>query len=155
MMLTRSTTAWIYFLMVQLRVKLQPHVQEPFMSRIFLLPLNIFLTMLAGTALAQTQWTPSELSDLTIEKIKQQSIVYYQCLEGEIAGFKLAGNDSRDAANIILRNCEPELREIRAALMNAHVPAPGADRYLLRKRHQAARKVLQHMMYAKSRELSN
>jgi hypothetical protein len=125
------------------------------MSKIFLLPAIIFLTMLAGTARAQTQWTPSELSDPTIEKIKQQSIVYHQCLEGEIAGFNLPGNDSRDAANIILRKCEAELREIRTALTNANVPAPGADRYLLRKRHQAARKVLQYMMYAKSRELSN
>ncbi|RUM53458.1 MAG: hypothetical protein DSY87_03430 [Methylococcus sp.] len=141
--------------MVELRVKLQPPVQESFMSRIFLLSEIIFLTMLAGTARAQTQWIPSELSDPTIEKIKQQSIVYHQCLEGKIAGFNLVGTDSRDAANIILKKCEAELREIRTLLTNANVPAPGADRYLLRKRHQAARKVLQYMMYAKSRELSN
>jgi len=58
--------------------------------------------------------------------------------------------DPRNAANWVLKQCEAKLKPIGEALIAEKVPIEVTDRFILRKRHQAARKVLQMMMYAEA-----
>lgn len=99
---------------------------------------------------AEEEWNPSTLSDRTIEAIQQQTLVYQRCLERTMSTFSGTEFDSRHASNWVLKQCENQLDPIRNALLEEEVPVEIANRYLLRKRHQAARQVLQTMMFAES-----
>lgn len=101
---------------------------------------------------AEEEWTPSILPDQTIQTIQKQTQIYHQCLERHITTFNIKGIDSRDASNWILKQCENKLNPIRTALLDQKVPLAIANRYLIKKRHQAARKVLKYMMFAKSQQ---
>jgi hypothetical protein len=101
---------------------------------------------------AEDEWNPSTVSDRTIEVVQRQTLVYHQCLDRQIRTFDHPDFDSRNASNWILKQCENQLDPIRSALLEEHVPLAIANRYLLRKRHQAARQVLQAMMFAESQQ---
>ncbi len=104
----------------------------------------------ASNLQAEEQWQASTLSDETISKIKSETAEYHRCLGGEIKQFQQKRMDSRDAANLILKRCESKLLPIRETFLAENVEVAAVDRYLTRKRHQAARKVLQTMMFAAS-----
>ena len=99
---------------------------------------------------AEEQWQASTLSAETINKIQSETAEYHRCLGGEIKQFQQKRMDSRDAANLILKRCESKLLPIRETFLAENVEVAAANRYLKRKRHQAARKVLQTMMFAES-----
>ncbi|MGH8547540.1 MAG: hypothetical protein ACRERU_02845 [Methylococcales bacterium] len=121
---------------------------------------SLFLSIVLLSAVYQTtvqaddQWNPSTLSDWTIEAIQQQTLVYHQCLDRQVAAFNQRNFDSRKASNWILKQCENRLDPIRSALLAEKVPIEIANRYLLRKRHQAARQILEIMMFAESQQQS-
>ena len=122
------------------------------MRRSFILSVLLISAGFQVTLKAEDLWTPSTLSDRTIEVINQQTLVYHQCLDRQIATFNQPDFDSRDASNHVLKQCENRLDPIRDALLKEHVPREIADRYLLRKRHQAARQVLKYMIFAASQQ---
>ena len=118
---------------------------------------SILLSLLSfsvGTAAIaeKEEWNPSTLSEKTIEAIQQQTLVYHQCLDRELNGMRETIADSRDATNRVLKQCEALLDPIRDSLVAEKVPQEIATRYLLRKRHQAARQVLKFVMFAQSRQ---
>ena len=120
---------------------------------------SIFLSLFAFSVgsfaiAAAEEWNPSTLSDRTIESIQEQTLVYHQCLDRELNGIREKISDSRNATNRVLKQCEAQLDPIRDALVAEQVPTEIANRYLLRKRHQAARQVLKYMMFAQSRQES-
>lgn len=123
------------------------------MSKPLLVSFFVLLAAWNDAVSANEQWNRSILSDQTIQKINQQTTVYHQCLDRHIATFNLKSIDSRDASNWILKQCENRLDAIRTALLDEKVPVEIANRYLLKKRHQAARKVLKFMMFSKSRQI--
>ncbi len=98
------------------------------------------------------QWDSSRLTDQTIEAIQQQTLNYHRCLDRQMAAFNQKDFDSRTASNSVLKQCEDQLDPIRSSLLNEHVPIEIANRYLLRKRHEAARQVLKFMMFAESQQ---
>ncbi len=104
----------------------------------------------AGGLQAEEQWQASTLSAETIRKIQSETAKYHHCLGGEVKQFQQKRMDSRDAANLILKRCEAKLLPIRETFLAQNVEIAAVDRYLKRKRHQAARKVLQTMMFAES-----
>lgn len=115
----------------------------------------IALLIISGSSLpipllAEEQWQASTLSAESIHKIQTKTEAYHQCLHKEVSGFPLSAVDSRDATNAILKKCEPRLIPIRELLLLENVTPRVANRYLLSKRHQAARNVLKSMMYAES-----
>ena len=124
------------------------------MYRSLFVSVFLLLAVWNGVLSANERWNPSILSEQTIQKINQQTKVYHQCLDRQITTFNLKGIDSRDASNWILKQCENQLDPIRAALLNEKVPVEIANRYLLKKKHQAARKVLRFMMFAKSQQIT-
>ncbi|MGH8559905.1 MAG: hypothetical protein ACRESZ_21130 [Methylococcales bacterium] len=117
-----------------------------------------FLLMSAGcqtSVQAEDRWNPSVLSDRTIEAIQQQTVIYHQCLGRQVAAFDHKDFDSRHASNRVLTQCESELDPIRNALLAEKVPIEIANRYLLGKRHQAVRGILNEMMFVESQQKSN
>ena len=101
---------------------------------------------------AEEEWAASAFSEATIAKINQETAVYHRCLSDQLATFRINNADSRDATNLLLKKCEAQLVPVRDTLIATNVAPAIADRYLLRKRHQAARKVLQLVMYAESQQ---
>ncbi|MCI0654129.1 MAG: hypothetical protein L0Y39_06590 [Methylococcaceae bacterium] len=122
------------------------------MYRSLLLSIVLVSALCRTTVRAEDQWNPSALSDRTIEAIQRQTSVYHQCLERQLRTFDHNGFESRSASSWILKQCENQLDPIRKALLEEKVPIEVANRYLLRKRHQAARQVLQTLMFAESQQ---
>ena len=124
------------------------------MFRSFFLAALLITVPIPAVVNAEDQWNPSTLSNSTIEAIQKQTVVYHQCLDRQVAAFNETNFDSRDASNRVLKQCEDKLDPIRTALLEEKVPLEIANRYLLRKRHQAARQVLKYMMFAQSRQIT-
>jgi hypothetical protein len=144
----------LFFLDSTSRKIAAPDSVEDCMNKFRFLSLGLIFIGCQGTAGAEDQWSPSTLPSQTIRSIQQQTSVYHQCLGRQIAAFESKKFDSRNASNWILKQCEDQLNPIRSALLDEKVPIEIADRYLLRKRHQAAREVIKQMMFAESRQSS-
>ncbi len=94
------------------------------------------------------QWHSTTLSDTTIKNIQGAKYRYLHCI-GRETEKHLAGNmDSRAATDLILKQCEQPLANIREVFKQEKVPDGIADRYLKKTRTQTARKVLEQMMYS-------
>ncbi|MGR9107570.1 MAG: hypothetical protein ACU843_11630 [Gammaproteobacteria bacterium] len=122
------------------------------MRRLFFLSALLIVAGTGTLVAAEEQWNPSILSEGTIAEIQKQNLVYQKCLGQQVAAFHESDFDSREASNRVLKKCENELDPIRNALLKEKVPLEIANRYLLRKRHQAAREVLKYMMFAESQQ---
>jgi len=117
----------------------------------YLIGLILIVGFASATSLcAEEQWQTSTLSDEIIRKIQSETAEYHRCLGSEVKQFQQKRMDSRNAANLILKSCESKLLPIRETFLAQNVELAAANRYLMRKRHQAARKVLQSMMFAAS-----
>ena len=106
--------------------------------------------VVAGQAIAEEEWQASALSSESISKIQSETVEYHRCLGGEVSQMHDTQLDSRDATSLILKKCESKLIPIRAIFLSENVEVAAIDRFLMRKRHQAVRKVLQAMMFAES-----
>ncbi len=105
---------------------------------------------LAGQAIAAEEWQASALSRETINKVQSETVEYHRCLGGEISQMRNTQLDSRDATSLILKKCENKLIPIKETFLSENVEVATVNRFLMRKRHQAVRKVLQAMMFAQS-----
>ena len=122
---------------------------------------NLFLSLLlfAGTAFAndaKNEWHNTTLSDATIEKIQAAKYEYKKCVGGEMQKSAYQKQDSRNATEAIMKQCESVLSNIREIYTDAKVPEVIADRHLKQMRLQTTREALQGMMFSEaSRKAGN
>ncbi len=88
-------------------------------------------------------WQPSTLSEQTKETAMKASRDYFGCIDQELGKYRYRGGDSRYDTQALLRRCEKRLDPIRDAFASESVPDKITNRYMKRKRTQAARRVLQ------------
>ncbi len=91
----------------------------------------------------QQAWRPSTLSAKTKDTAMAASRDYFHCIDQELGRYHYQGGDSRYETQALLRRCEKKLEPIRPAFASEGVPEKITNRYMKRKRIQAARKVLQ------------
>ncbi len=102
----------------------------------------------AETSDIPQEWKPTTLSDKTLAKIQQSVDVYHRCLDEETKKKVNAPEDSRKLTDDILMACDGKLTPIKAAFEAEKVPPNLAERYLQRKRSQAAQQIIQVVMGA-------
>jgi hypothetical protein len=115
----------------------------------------LFLSLLlsTGTALsddAKNEWHNTTLSDATIEKIQVAKYEYKKCVGGEMQKSAYQGQDSRQATDAIMKQCEAILANMREVYADAKVPEVIADRHLKQMRIQTTRDALQGMMFSEA-----
>ncbi|BBL74840.1 hypothetical protein [Methylomagnum ishizawai] len=105
------------------------------------------LLAFAATAHAEEgTWEPSTLSPATLDKVQASLKVYQQCVNDETRAHLNDKMDSRQVADLILRNCEDKLNGIKTAFDAEKVPAPISERYMRSKRSMAAQQILRVVM---------
>ncbi|HHJ38166.1 MAG: hypothetical protein AXA67_03490 [Methylothermaceae bacteria B42] len=113
--------------------------------------------LLAGCATTEKSaqpkhWQPSTLSSQTIQSARQASNDYFSCIEHELIRYQYRGGDSRYETGKLLKRCENRLAPIRTAFAKENVDDTITQRYLRRKRTQAARHVLRIIMSMEARQ---
>jgi len=93
-------------------------------------------------------WKPTTLSDKTLAKINQAVESYQHCLNDETNKHVNDPEDSRKLTDLILSACDPKLAPIKPAFRTEKVPDVISERYLQRKRSQAAQQVVRVVMGA-------
>ena len=119
------------------------------MKKIFFLS----LLLSAGTAFsddAKNEWHNTTLSDATIEKIQAAKYEYKKCVSDEMQKPAYQQQDSRNATEAIIKQCEPVLAKMREIYTDAEVPGVVADRHLRQIRMQTTREALQGMMFSEA-----
>ena len=115
----------------------------------------LFLSLLlsAGSVFsddAKNEWHNTTLSDATIEKIQAAKYEYKKCVGGEMQKSSYQQQDSRNATDAIIKQCEPILGKMREVYTDAKVPGAIADRHLKQMRMQTTREALQGMMFSEA-----
>ncbi|MEQ1559395.1 MAG: hypothetical protein ABL933_10730 [Methyloglobulus sp.] len=96
---------------------------------------------------ANDEWQNTTLSDATIKKIQEARIEYKKCVNEKMQKPDFLKMDSRNATDVIIKECEPVLTHIREVYLAEKVPGTIADRHLRQLRVQITRKVLQSLMF--------
>ena len=116
------------------------------------------LLLSATTAMAEdtkNEWINTTLTDGTIEKVQTAKYAYKKCVSDEMQKSTYQQQDTRNATETIIKQCEPILAKIRDVYLDAKVPGVISDRHLKQLRMQTTREVLQGMMFsAASRKAS-
>ena len=121
----------------------------------------LFLCLLLSAATAysddaKNEWHNTTLSEATIEKIQAAKFEYKKCVSDEMQKSAYQQQDSRNATEAIIKQCEPALAKMREVYTGAEVPGVVADRHLKQMRLQTTRDVLQNMMFSEaSRKAGN
>jgi hypothetical protein len=117
------------------------------MKKLLLLPL--LLISLGSFAEEKTadEWENTTISDETIKKIQESKYVYKKCVATEMQKAPYQKQESRQATEAIVKQCETVLAKIRDVYIAEKVPEIIADRHLKQMRLQTTRLVLQDMMY--------
>ncbi len=115
----------------------------------------LLLTLLlsAGNALAddaKNEWHNTTLTEATIKKIQAASYEYKKCVSDEIQKPDYSKQDTRKATDVIMKQCEPVLAQMREVYISEKVPAVIADRHLKQMRMQTTRNALQSLMFAEA-----
>ena len=115
----------------------------------------IFLCLLSFAATAysddaKNEWHNTTLSEATIEKIQAAKFEYKKCVSDEMQKPAYQQQDSRNATEAIIKQCEPVLAKMREVYTDAKVPGTIADRHLKQMRLQTTRDVLQNMMFSEA-----
>lgn len=98
------------------------------------------------TELQTSRWQPSTLSKETISAIHASSQDYFSCIDRQLSEYRYFGGDSRYETGRLLKQCENRLEPAQSSLNREHVYEKIVQRYLRRKRTQAARYVLRMIM---------
>ena len=112
----------------------------------------LFLTLLlaATTAFAEgakDEWQNTTLSDATIKKIQDAGYQYKKCVSDEMQKPTHKEQESRNATEAIMKQCESVLSQMREVYLAEKVPGTIADRHLRQMRMKTTRSVLQEMMF--------
>ena len=115
----------------------------------------LFLCLLLSAATAysddaKNEWHNTTLSEATIEKIQAAKYEYKKCVSDEMQKPAYQQQDSRNATEAVIKQCEPVLAKMRKVYTNAEVPGAVADRHLKQMRLQTTRDVLQNMMFSEA-----
>jgi hypothetical protein len=115
--------------------------------------LFLILLLSAGTAYAddaKNEWHNTTLSDATQKKIQAAKYEYKKCVGDEMQKLAYQQQDSRNATEAIMKQCEPVLAKMREVYTDAKVPGVIADRHLKQMRMQTTREALQGMMFSEA-----
>jgi hypothetical protein len=99
---------------------------------------------------AKNEWHNTTLSEATIEKIQAAKYEYKKCVGDEMQKPSYQEQDSRNATEVIIKQCEPLLAKMREIYTDAKVPEVIADRHLKQMRMQTTREALQGMMFSEA-----
>jgi hypothetical protein len=102
----------------------------------------------------KNEWQNTTISEATIEKIQAAKFEYKKCVSDEMQKSVYAKQESRQATEIIIKECEPVLTKMREVYLGEEVPEVIADRHLKQMRLQTTRDTLQNMMYAEAARAS-
>jgi hypothetical protein len=102
----------------------------------------------AKTSEIPQEWKSTTLSDKTLATIQRAVESYHRCLDEETKKHVNDPEDSRKLTDQILMACDPKLIPIKPAFQAEKVPDTISERYLQRKRSQAAQQIVQVMMGA-------
>jgi hypothetical protein len=102
----------------------------------------------SATPEVSQDWKPTTLSEKTLGKINQAVESYHRCLNDETTKHVNDPEDSRKLTDLILSVCDPKLGPIKPAFHAEKVPDVISERYLQRKRSQAAQQVVRVVMGA-------
>ncbi len=118
------------------------------MKQIFFVAMLLAAWNLFAADAGGEQWHSTTLSDATIKNIQDAKYRYLHCISKETEKRLDSKMDSRAATDLILKQCEQPLTNIRQVFKQEKVPDGIADLYLKKTRTQTARKVLEQMMYS-------
>ncbi len=115
----------------------------------------LFLSMLlsAATAFAddaKNEWHNTTLSDATMKKIQDAKYQYKKCVSDEMQKPAHQEQESRQATEEIMKQCESVLSQMREVYLAEKVPGIIADRHLKQMRMQTTRNALQGMMFGEA-----
>ncbi len=115
----------------------------------------LFFTVLLATSAvfaeeASNEWQGSTLSDATIKKIQDAQYQYKKCVAGEMQKPAYQEQEIRHATEVIIKQCEPVLSQVREIYLSEKVPSAIADRHLKQMRMQTTRNALQGMMFSEA-----
>lgn len=99
---------------------------------------------------AKEEWSDTTLNEDVIHKIQQAQYGYKKCVVDAMRKPDYAKLESRNATDVVIRECEPVLAEMRKVYVDSKVPDVVADRHLKKLRIQVTRNVLQELMYAEA-----
>lgn len=99
---------------------------------------------------AGNEWHDTVLKEDTIQRIQQSQFHYKKCVSDTMQKPDYAKMDSRNATDIVIKECEPVLAEMRQVYLDSNVPEVIADRHLKKMRIQITRKVLQELLFAEA-----
>jgi prophage DNA circulation protein len=102
----------------------------------------------AATAEIPQEWKPTTLSEKTLATIQKSVESYHRCLDAETKKHVKDPEDSRKLTDEILTACDAKLSPIKPAFQSEKVPDALSERYLQRKRSQAAQQIVQVVMGA-------
>jgi len=108
--------------------------------------IGALLAFAAAIHAEEGSWEPSTLSPATLDKVRDTLKVYQQCANDETRAHLDDKMDSRQVADLILRNCEDKLNGIKTAFDAEKVPASISERYMRSKRSMAAQQILRVVM---------
>lgn len=117
------------------------------MKKLLLLPLLLISLSSFAEEKTADEWENSTISDETIKKIQESKYVYKKCVADEMQKAPYQKQESRQATEAIVKQCENVLGKIRDVYIAQKVPEVIADRHLKQMRLQTTRLVLQDMMY--------
>ncbi|MGZ4959510.1 MAG: hypothetical protein ACXV7J_09670 [Methylomonas sp.] len=99
---------------------------------------------------AKEEWNDTTLNENVIQKIQTAQYGYKKCVSEAMRKPEYAKLESRNATEVIIKECEPVLSDMRKVYVDSKVPDVVADRHLKKLRIQMTRNVLQEMMYAEA-----
>ena len=116
------------------------------------------LLLVANLAYAENaskdEWNETILKEDTIQKIQQAQFTYKKCVVDAMQKPEFGKMESRNATDVIIKQCEPTLAEMRKVYTDAEVPGVVADRHLRKLRIQTTRNLLQELMYIEAAKKS-
>ncbi len=115
----------------------------------------LFLTVLLSATMAfaenaKDEWQNTTLSDATIKKIQDGGYQYKKCVSDEMQKPAYQQQESRNATEAIMKQCESVLSQMREIYLAEKVPEVIADRHLRQMRMKTTRSVLQEMMFSEA-----
>jgi hypothetical protein len=119
------------------------------MKNIFFLALLLPISIALADD-AKNEWHNTTLSDATIKKIQAAQYQYKKCAGEEMEKSTYQKLDSRHATELLIKQCEPLLAQMREVYTAENVPGIVADRHLRQIRIQTMRSVLQGLMFAEA-----
>ena len=114
---------------------------------------SVLLLLSATSVMAEdtkNEWVNTTLTDATIEKVQAAKYVYKKCVGDEMQKSSYQQQDTRNATEAIIKQCEPHLSKMRDVYADAKVPGVISDRHLKQLRMQTTREALQGMMFSEA-----